>query len=319
MVTRIKIPYSCRSGRLFKPLVLCFAMNARYRENLLKAGKIASQAVAYGKSVVRNGMPLLDIAELIEGKIVELGGKPAFPVNLSINEVAAHATPAYDSTDKAHGLLKVDIGAHVDGAIADTAFSVDLDNNKLNQDLIEAAHAGLDSAVKIVKEGIKLGTLGGAVEKSVSARGFNVVRNLSGHGISEYDVHAGLTIPNYDNGSEDILDEGVYAIEPFSTNGHGAVKDGKPSGIFQLMNERNVRDNFARQVLAFIVEEYRTLPFCSRWIHKKFGTRGLVALRQIMSAGLLHEYAQLVEISGGIVAQAEHTIFVDKDVKVTTA
>ena len=97
-------------------------------EQLKKAGQIARDAVAYARSIVKKDMLLLDIANVIETKIIELGGKPAFPVNLSINDIAAHATPAYDSAEKAYGLLKVDIGAHVDGWIADTAFSVDLEN-----------------------------------------------------------------------------------------------------------------------------------------------------------------------------------------------
>lgn len=281
-------------------------------QNLIRAGEIARASVVYGRSIVVRDMPLLALAEQIEAKIVALGGKPAFPVNLSINEIAAHATPSYDSTDRAYGLLKVDIGVHVEGAIADTAFSVDLENSPENKRLIEAAEAGLHAASHLIKKGVALSSLGKAIDTVIRSRDVTTVVNLSGHAIEEYDVHAGVTIPNYDNGDSTRLDEGIYAIEPFATNGAGRVVDGKPSGIYQLMKPGTVRDSFARTVLAFIVDEYQTLPFCSRWIHAKFGTRGLIALRFIEQAGLLHHFSQLVEAGEGIVAQAEHTFLVKK-------
>src|SRR3989344_1416498 len=281
-------------------------------EQLKKAGQIARDAVAYARSIVKKDMLLLDIANVIETKIIELGGKPAFPVNLSINDIAAHATPAYDSAEKAYGLLKVDIGVHVDGWIADTAFSVDLENSKLNKELIEAAEAGLAAAAHLIRGGITLAALGKAIEPGIRSRGAATIVNLSGHAIESYDVHAGLTIPNYDNGDMTRLDEGIYAIEPFATNGAGRVIDGKPSGIYQLTKHGNVRDSFARTVLAFIEEECSSLPFCPRWIHARFGTRGLFGLRFIEQAGLLHHYAQLVEAGKGIVAQAENTFLVTK-------
>lgn len=300
-------------------LFLSGIMESHERACLEKAGHIAAQAVAYGRSVVKKGMLLRELAEDIEKKIVALGGKPAFPVNLSINEVAAHATPSYDSDEKAHGLLKVDIGVHVEGWIADTAFSVDLDGNELHTRLIHAAEHALEAAVDVAKNGVALRVIGAAVEESITGHGFVPVHNLSGHGIEQHDVHAGLTVPNYDNGSSAILEEGVYAIEPFSTNGHGRVRDGKPSGIYQLVKAGAVRDAVAREVLVFIDENYQTLPFCSRWIHAHFGVRGLLALRILEQAGVLHHFAQLIEVSGGVVAQAEHTLIVDKKgVKVTT-
>ena len=129
-----------------------------------------------------------------------------------------------------------------------------------------------------------------------------------------------MTIPNFNNSQEIKLDEGAYAIEPFTTllSGSGSVKEGKLSGIFHLEKERNVRDNFARLVLKFIKEEYQTLPFCSRWIHKKFGTRGLLALKQIEQSGILHHYPQLIEKSLAKVAQAEHTVIITKKEKIIT-
>lgn len=288
-------------------------MDSKDKKNLVRAGEIAKEVIVYARGLVRKDMLLLEIAKKIENKVHELGGKPAFPVNLSINEIAAHATPAYDDTSKAYGLLKVDLGVHVDGWTADTAFSIDLENSELNKKLISSAENALRAGVDKFNLGVRLGELGGVIEKQALNDGFNVIKNLTGHAIDQYDVHAGTSIVNYDNGSDEELEEGIYAIEPFTTNGAGKVIDGKPSGIYQLMKEGNVRDNTAREVLAFIIEEYQTLPFCSRWIHARFGGRGLLGLKFIEQAGLLHHYSQLVEQAKGIVAQAEHTVLVENN------
>ena len=284
----------------------------------IKAGKMAKEAIQYAKSIIKKGMPLLEIAEKIEYKILELGGKPAFPVNLSINEIAAHDTPSFNDTRTAFGLLKVDLGVSVDGYCADTAFSIDLENNEENKKLILAAEEALKKATELTKLNIPLNDIGFIIEKTINSHGFKPIQNLSGHSIEKYNLHAGITIPNTGNSSPKQIEQGVYAIEPFSTNGLGSVKDGKPSGIYHLEKPGNVRDSFAREVLAFIAEQYSTLPFCSRWIHKKFGSRGLLALRQIESSGILHHYHQLIESGKGKVAQAEHTIVLEKEKIITT-
>jgi methionyl aminopeptidase len=133
-----------------------------------------------------------------------------------------------------------------------------------------------------------------------------------------YDLHAGITIPNYDNNKEEELREGLYAVEPFATTGLGAVKDGKPSGIYAIQKEGNVREEFAREVLKFILKEYKTLPFCARWIYKQFGSRGIISLKRIEEAGVIHQYAQLVERGAGKVAQAEHTALITPQEKAIT-
>ena len=288
-------------------------------DELIKAGQIAKQTRDFAVSIAKKDMLLIELAEKIEAKIVELGGKPAFPVNLSINEIAAHDTPTYNDIRSAYGLLKIDIGVHISGFVADTAISVDLENNELNQKLIKTAHECLDVALKNANAEITLGNLGKMIEEPAKKEKLLTIRNLTGHLIEQYDLHAGISVPNYDTNQIQELGEGVYAIEPFVTNGSGVVRDGKPSGIYAVHKEGSVRDTFAREVLSYILEEYQSLPFCSRWIVKKFGTRALIALKQIETAGVLHHYAQLVEAGHGRVAQAEHTFIIDKDkVTVTT-
>ena len=288
------------------------------KEASIKAGQIASEAKKYAKSIIKKDMLLLDIADKIESKIAELGAKPAFPAGLSINEIASHDTPAFNDTRKAHGLLKVDFGVHIDGYIADTAFSIDLDNSEENKKLIMAAEKAVLDACRIIGSGVKTREVGSAIEKAIKSLGFTPINNLCGHSVGRYHLHAGVNIPNYDNSQELAVEEGVYAVEPFATTGLGKVKDGKPSGIYRLEKGGAVRDALAREVLDFIYGEYQTLPFCARWIYKKFGSRGLLALKRIEETGMLHSYPQLIEIGSGKVAQVEHTIMVEKNKKTIT-
>lgn len=349
------------------------------KQKIIEAGKIAKEVHEWIKPQIKKGTPLIEIAEKIESKIIELGGKPAFPTNLSINEVAAHYTPSHDDETKAHGLLKIDFGAHVNGWISDTAFSVDLENSDENKKLIKSSEDALNSAINLIKslgnkkvdnkklsivepsikkssldlttsrrkiltksdleqsnlrhelsgnvlasggkaEKILTSEIGKTIQQKISSQGFQPIINLSGHEIEEYNLHAGLTIPNFDNKSNEEIKKGLYAIEPFATlkTGTGKVKDGKPSGIYQLIDERNIRSPLAREILEFIIKEYNALPFCSRWIAKKFSTRGLFALRQLEQNKNLHQYAQLVESSGAKVSQAENTILVGEEGVVVT-
>jgi len=290
------------------------------KQKIIQAGNIASQVKIYARTIIKKGTLLLEIAEKIETKILELGGKPAFPVNLSIDNIAAHYTPSHDDKALAHGLLKVDIGVHIDGWIADTAFSLDLENNEENKKLIIASEKALENALGLVKSQTSVGLkeIGKTIQKTIETCGFNPVANLSGHSIGQYDLHSGVTVPNIDNKVNLKLKEGLYAIEPFATTGNGKVHNGKSSNIYYLVNEKNPRSQIAREVLEFIIKEYKSLPFCSRWIVKKMGNRALFGLRDIEANGNLHHFAQLVEAQNTKVSQAEQTILVEKDKVIVT-
>jgi methionyl aminopeptidase len=286
-------------------------------KEIILAGKIAQEIKKWIKPQIKKDIPLLELAEKIEAKIIELKGKPAFPTNLSINEIAAHYTPSYNDETLAHGLIKVDFGVHIEGFISDTSFSVDLENSEKNKKLIEASEKALEEAKKTIEKGVSINKIGKAVQDAIESYGFSPIINLSGHQIEQYNLHAGLSIPNIDDKRTTEITPGLYAIEPFSTNGSGKVKDGKPSGIYSLIDYRNIRNPSAREVLEYITEEYVELPFCSRWLIKKFGTKVLVALSQLEQNGNLHQYAQLVEVGKGIVAQSEDTILIEEDGKKT--
>ena len=290
------------------------------KTKVLKAGKIASEVREYSRSFVKKDMLLIDIANKMEEKMFELGGKPAFPTCLSVNEIAAHATPTYNDLRIAEGILKIDFGVHIDGWIADTAFSIDLENSAENKKIIHASEEGLKAGIKLMKEGARLGEIGEAIGGKIESLGFSSIGNLSGHSVEHYVLHAGVSIPNYNNKSPEILEEGLYAMEPFATPGNGKVRDGKPSGIYRIVDGRNVRSQIAREILEFVIEEYQTLPFCARWLVKKFGTKALIGLKHLEENGNIHSYPELIETSGKKVAQTEHTILVEKDnIIVTTA
>lgn len=286
---------------------------------LKEAGKIAKEVSVYAKSIIKKGIKLLDLAEKIESKIESLGGRLAFPVNLSINEIAAHYTPSYNDETTASGLLKVDIGVHVNGFIADTAFSVDLENNEENKKLIEAGENAVKRALEVIREGIPICDIGREIGEVILSKGFSPIRNLTGHEVRNMFLHSGLTIPNYNNGNTARLPEGVYAIEPFTTSGQGIVYESKPSGIYILKERKGVRDMLARQIFDYIENEYQSLPFCSRWLVKKFSPKAIFALSALKQAGCIEEFSQLVEQNRKPVAQAEHTVVVLHDkTEVTT-
>jgi len=288
------------------------------KESIIKAGEIAKEIKLWIKPQIKKGMLLLEIAELIEKKLEELGGEPAFPVNLSINEQAAHYTPSHNDESIAKGLLKVDFGVEIDGWIADTAFTIDLEGTELNKKLIEASKTALTNVEENISSKITLGDIGKIIENTINSFGFNSVANLSGHSLEQYDLHAGVSIPNIANNSNYTLEEGHYAIEPFATNGNGKVHDGAKGNIYVLLGEQNVRSPAARKVLDYIRGTHGYLPFAGRWVIKKLKTTGIIGLRQLENEGIIHHYPILLEEKGKLVSQTENTFLIEKDKVIIT-
>jgi methionyl aminopeptidase len=291
---------------------------------LMKAGGIASRIRNEVRSRVKAGTPIIEICDFVEGTMREMGGAPAFPCNVDINQVAAHYTsPVGDSTAVPEGsLVKVDIGVHVDGYIADTATTICLDPRL--DGMVEAAEAGLNAAISMVRAGVESTDIGGAIERAIRARGYAPIRNLTGHRMARFVVHAGQSIPNIPEGRGHQLREGeVYAIEPFSVppDAAGLVVDGAPSNIYLFRKKRKVRSEAGKRMLKFIQAEYRTMPFASRWVLGRFpGLEGVEAFAELQRTKCVYSYPQLVERSRAPVAQAEHTVIVtEKGCVVTTA
>lgn len=289
-------------------------------EKWKKAGSLASQVKEFAKKLVKKDMPLVELAEKIESKIYELGAKPSFPVNIGINEKAAHFTPLHDDSTKiSSGLVKIDLGVAIDGYATDTAFTVDLTPDKRYKEMVEATEKALKAATKLARPGTEVREIGKTVYETIIEKGFSPIRNLSGHEIDRYQIHAGLSIPNYDNGNTAKLEEGmIIAIEPFATTGVGLVTEGKVSGDFSLIEKRNVRIGYAREVLNFIEKEYSTLPFAERWIFKKFGLKGITSLRFLVKEKVIKSYQELIETSKKPVTHFENTILVKDKPEILT-
>ncbi|UCD45471.1 MAG: type II methionyl aminopeptidase [Candidatus Bathyarchaeota archaeon] len=289
---------------------------------LMEAGRIAAKAREEARSFVDVGKPVIEICDFVEETIKRLGGEPAFPCNVDIDSVAAHYTsPAGDTTIIPQGsLVKVDIGVHVDGYIADTAVTVCFEPSRMG--LVEAAEAGLDAAISNVRTGARASDIGATIERAIRGRGAIPIRNLTGHMMTRYLVHAGQSIPNISGTRGQALMEGeVYAIEPFAVpqDAAGNVTDGAPSNIYQFRKKRNVRGDAAKRMLKFIQSSYRTLPFASRWVLCKFpGSGGSEAFSELLGSKCIYSYPQLVERSHAPVAQAEHTVIVTGDGCVVT-
>lgn len=277
-----------------------------------KAGEITAECQALARRNLKVGTNLFEFAEQIESAIRKKGGKPAFPINLSKNNVAAHYTPEFESKDAVgeNDVIKVDIGVHVNGFIADSARTIDFSGK--HEKMVEAAENALEEAVKMVKEGLEIGKIGSVVEKSLKAKGFNPIRNLSGHGVDEFDAHTAPTIPNIANNDPTPLEDGqAFAIEPFATDGAGFVREGTQAEIFQLVERKGVRDPNARKILNYADENYMELPFAERWIQRDLGISDFgrkLAIKELLRSGAFMAYPVLKEEEGKTVTQAETTL-----------
>ncbi len=282
----------------------------------IKAGELAAEAREFGKKLIKVGKSHLKVTEEIEAKIVEIGGGLAFPVQISVNALAAHFTPRLgeDFKFKEGDVCKLDLGVHYNGAIGDTAVTVDLGDNKK---LLDASRNALNAAIEITKPGLAINEIGKVIHSEISVLGFSPIRNLGGHGLDKWQIHTSPSIPNFDNGDKTKLKKGqVIAIEPFASSGSGMVYEGKPSEIYQIESVRNIRDINARKILKYVEEHYKTLPFAKRQLpfNKLQLSTGLNALKR---NGILHEYSTLPEKKeDSLVSQHEHTIIVGE--KVTT-
>jgi len=278
-------------------------------EKCREAGEILAQVRDEAAERVEVGASHLELAEWAEDRIRELGGEPAFPVNISIDEEAAHATPSVDD-DSTFGeeMINLDIGVHVDGWLADTAVTVDLSGNP---ELAEAPAEALDAAIDVVEPGVETGEIGAAIEEVIDGYGYNPVVNLTGHGLGHWEQHTTPNIPNRAVSQSVELQAGdVVAIEPFATDGGGKVREGSDEEIFALEHEGSVRNRAARQALDQITEEFRTLPFATRWLDV---SRPSMALRRLQRQDIVHGYPVLKEEDGYLVSQKEHTIIVTDD------
>jgi len=281
------------------------------------AGKIAAEVRGEMKRTVSEGMPIIDICERTESLIRKKGGKPAFPCNVSINEIAAHYTspPGDRRTVPAGSLVKVDIGVHVDGYIGDTALTICF--NPEYENLVSAAEDALQTGVKTIRAGLFTSRFGAAMQRVIESHGVRPVADLTGHQVGRYTIHTGKSLPNVPSLSTNRVSQGeVYAIEPFVTvkNAAGRIEGGKEANIFRYMKQKSLKNEHAKKLCDYITENFHTLPFTERWLQQVVPQSDYkAAFSELLSSKTLMAYPVFVEASGKPVAQAEHTVLVTKD------
>ncbi|MEM2123365.1 MAG: type II methionyl aminopeptidase [Candidatus Bathyarchaeia archaeon] len=286
-------------------------------EEIYKACRIAAELRHKFSGAVHPGKPIMQLCEEVEDEIRRLGGEPAFPCNIGVNEVAAHYTS--DISDESRiprdGVVKVDFGVHVNGYIADTAFTVALSPEY--HSMVNAVEDALNVAVETLRPGVKANTVGAAIEKTIKSWGFKPIRNLMGHKMERFILHAGKSIPNVSNlDGTHILEGELYAVEPFLTtlNGKGSVTELGKGSIYRLHKEKGVKDEYAKELIKKIRNKFYTLPFTVRWLRDEVDDPNFNStFKQLIAKGNIKVYPILAEAGSEPVAQAEHTVLITDD------
>ncbi len=280
-------------------------------EDYVKAGKIAGEVRENVRQKDWIGSTLAEICEYVESEIIKRGAKCAFPVNTSLNEIAAHYTaePNDPKTVSDSDLVKIDLGVQINGYIADTAVTVNYDPQY--DSLVQAAENALQAAMSMIKVGVKSKDVGRKIQNTIMDMGLKPIANLSGHSLDQYTIHAGKTVPNmWTIGSFSFSENEAFACEPFVTtkNALGFVRNGKIKNIFALASRKMTKDDEADKLLEYIWNNFNMLPFALRWIVKEWEEKEARRLLDfLIKKKVVKAYAILVEANGKTVAQAEHT------------
>lgn len=281
----------------------------------IKAGSICRQVKKDVEAREWEGKTYLELCAFVESSITKLGGKSAFPCNVCANESAAHYTAEIDDQKiiPHNSILKVDLGAHIDGCIADTAVTLCYNDELL--DMAEATKSALNEALKVIKDGARTSDVGRVVESYASRRGYLPISNLSGHMLDKYVIHAGTSVPNIWSPSLTSFKQGhFYAVEPFFTTsqGSGIVVEGSSENIFAVIARKNTKNDELNNFLEVVWNDRKTLPFAARWYEDQFSKKKLLEIiPRLVKMKLVHGYAELVEAKAQPVAQAEHTVSVN--------
>ena len=236
--------------------------------------------------------------------------------------MAAHYTPSLNDPRvfKRGDVVKVDVGAHIDGYIGDTATTIEVGTHRY-KNVIESAESALQAGLAVIKGNVSVAEIGRTIEKSIRRDNLSPIDNLNGHQLQQYILHAGVSIPNIEGKNGGSLHTGdAVAIEPFVTEGQGHVKNSVNGNIYQLVSGGASRFPRARGIYNLLKNRFGFLPFAGRWLTQLL-PEGKVALTLAMlqRRRLATPYKLLVEASGHVVAQAEHTVLVtEKGCLITT-
>lgn len=305
--------------------------NEKKWEDFRKGAEIHRRVRHKAQTLIQPGMTMVEIADLIENLTRAYAGKVApkeagvgFPTGLSVNHVAAHYTPnTGDKTVlKQDDIMKVDIGVHVNGHICDLAFTLTFNKDEKYKPLMDAVREATYTGIKEAGIDVRLNDIGEAIQEVMESYEMEengkllpvkCIKNLNGHSIGSYEIHAGKTVPIVPNGDMTKMEEGeVYAIETFGSTGHGyVIPEGECShyGLNKDVSHLRVPGDRAQQLMEKINSTFGTLPWCRRYLERETGEdKYLLALNQLVRAGIVEDYPPLVDAKGSYTAQYEHTI-----------
>ncbi|KCZ81533.1 methionine aminopeptidase, type II [Anncaliia algerae PRA339] len=285
------------------------------------------------QSEIKPGMTLNEICTIIESstRILLKGEKNdgiGFPTGVSINECAAHFTTIPGAEEiylKESDVLKIDFGAHVDGRIMDSAFTICFDPQFENLLLAskESMEEGIKAAgvdVRVCDIGERIGEVISSYELTLNGKNEKIipVSNLNGHSIGKYEIHSGITIPLINNKDKTrLVADQFYAIETFATTGKGYVRDSIDCShfIFNKHVRKQIHNQKTLKVLKCINKNIGQLPFCQRYVDYLLNEPNFSKAHvDILKAfNMLEPYPPLMDTSGSYVAQFEHTIFLSEN------
>ncbi|XP_064384558.1 methionine aminopeptidase 2-like isoform X2 [Halichondria panicea] len=292
-----------------------------------RAAEAHRQTRKFMQRWIKPGVKLIDMCELLEDtarNMVEANGLKsglAFPTGCSINHCAAHYTPnAGDNTVLQYDdIMKVDFGTQVNGYIIDCAFTVAFNPkfDPLMTAVKEATNTGIKAAgidVRLCDVGEQIQEVMESYEVELDGKTHQVkpIRNLNGHSVGQYNIHAGKTVPIVKGGDATRMEEGeFYAIETFGSTGKGLVHDDMECSHYMKNYEVGhvpLRLQRAKSLLNVINQNFGTLAFCRRWLDRLGQTKYLMALKNLGDSGIVDAYPPLCDIKGSYTAQYEHTI-----------
>ncbi|XP_010506330.1 PREDICTED: methionine aminopeptidase 2A-like [Camelina sativa] len=295
--------------------------------SLRQAAEVHRQVRKYVRNILKPGMLMIDLCETLEDtvrKLISENGLQAgiaFPTGCSLNNVAAHWTP--NSGDKTvlqyDDVMKLDFGTHIDGHIVDSAFTVAF--NPMFDPLLAASREATYTGIKEAGVDVRLCDVGAAIQEvmesyevEINGKVYQVksIRNLKGHSIGRYRIHAEKSVPNVRGGEQTKMEEGeLYAIETFGSTGKGYVREDLECSHYMKnydVGHVPLRLPRAKQLLATINKNFSTLAFCRRYLDRLGETKYLMALKNLCDSGIIEPCPPVCDVKGSYVSQFEHTI-----------
>ena len=288
-----------------------------------KAGKIGYEVLNSVKELIKPGTPIIQICETAEQMILNKGAEGfGFPTNVSIDNIAAHYSSPHgdESLIPDSGIVKLDIGVHVNGYISDTATSVYLSPEL--KELAIAAEEGFKAGMEIIQVGTLPSVIGKNIEEAITGYGYLPIRELSGHKLGRYELHGDKRLPNigipFDAAEASLQIGEAYALETFASTGKGSVHEVTGNKYIYMLLPRRVplRNPVSRKIYSTAYKRYKTLPFAERWLSSYDNynrSRVRFALRELLNAGGAVAYPPLADEKGSYVAKYENTFIITED------